>query len=200
MNILITENQLIRITEQVAQLDTFMSKLINKFPEVEDFKDKLMEFIINSGCKKIEFANFNIPAMGMALHNGVVINNSILSQSLSFVLFVIFHEIAHQYQYKKYGAELMYNVYTDKISVNDAAKWMKNIEETADEFAERKCKEYINLGYINKISFNKFYKTVSLSYFVNFINSVKSELKNKDLKSHDEISSYFYNKIKSVIE
>jgi hypothetical protein len=200
MNILITENQFIRITEQVAQLDSFMSKLINKFPEVEEFKDKLMDFIINSGCKKIEFANFRFPAMGLALHDGVLINNSILSNSLSYVLFVLFHEIAHQYQYKKYGAELMYKVYTDKISITDAAKWMKNTEETADEFAERKCREFINLGYIDEISFKRFYKSVSLSYFENFIYMVKSELKNKNLKSDDEISSYFYNKIKSVIE
>lgn len=200
MNILITENQFIRITEQVAQLDTFMSKLINRFPEVEGFKDKLTDFISNSGCKKIEFANFRFPAMGMALHDGVLINNSVLSNSLSFVLFVIFHEIAHQYQYKKYGAELMYKVYTDKISITDAAKWMKNVEVIADEFAERKCKEFIKLGYINTMSFNKFYNKVGLDYFENFIYMTKSELKNKNLTSHDEISSYFYNKVKSVIE
>jgi hypothetical protein len=200
MNILITENQFKLITEQVNKLDTFISKLINIYPEVENFKNDLEKFIIDSNCKKIEFTNFKIPAQGAALHNGVIINNSVLSQPLSHILFVIFHEIAHQYQYKKYGEELMYKVYTDEISVEDAAKFMKNIEETADEFATRKCREYIKLGYIKSSSFKSFYKSINLNYFISFINGVKSELKAKNLKSPDEISLYFYNKIKSEIE
>jgi hypothetical protein len=77
---------------------------------------------------------------------------------------------------------------------------MKNIEETADELADRKCREYIKLGYIKSISFGKFYKTVNLNYFSSFINGVKLELKAKQLKSPEEISQYFYNKIKREIE
>jgi hypothetical protein len=200
MRIVISEQQYRLLTEQTNELDTFMSKLINRYPEVENFKEELERFIINSGCKKIEFADFKHMALGAALHNGVLINNFVLSKPLSDILFVIFHEIAHQYQYKKYGEELMYQVYTDEISVEEAAKFMKNIEETADEFADRKCREFVKQGHIKSASFNKYYNKINLNYFVAFISAVKSELKSKQLKSPDEISSYFYNKLKSKIE
>ena len=200
MKIILTEQQYKLLIEQTGGLDNFLSQLVKRYPEVKNFKTDLENFIINSDCKKIEFASFKFPAQGAALHNGVLINKATLNKPLSFVLFVIFHEIAHQYQYKKYGEELMYKVYTDEISVEEAAKFMKNIEETADEFADRKCREYIKLGYIKSVTFQKFYKSVNLNYFSSFINGVKSDLKTKQLKSPDEISQYFYNKIKTEIE
>ena len=57
MRIVITERQLNNlISPNVEGLEDLMNQIIDKFPEVEDYKDKLIDFINKSNCKKIEFA------------------------------------------------------------------------------------------------------------------------------------------------
>ena len=78
MRIIITEKQLdVLVSPNVEGLEELMSQITNKFPEVEDYKDKLVDFINKSNCKKIEFANMQ-HAGGLSLHNSVLINKILL--------------------------------------------------------------------------------------------------------------------------
>lgn len=200
MKIIITERQYSLIVEQVDGLDNFMSIISDEYNLSKNNAEIIRQSIINSGCKKIEFSKFKFPALGIALVNGVLINSDSLKKPLSTLLFIIFHEIAHSYQYRKYGAEKMTEFYTDKLSIKDAAKLMKEIEHVADEFASRKCREFKKLGIIRNISFTGFYKTINLDYFEKFIDGVKNELKQNKLTDIDDITLYFYNKVKAEIE
>ena len=92
-------------------IETFIDTIDLQYEISDEIREFLFDFISNSDCKKIEFANFKMGVMGIALHSGVMINKMILSRNLEFLLFVIFHEIAHQYQFKKYGKDIMYNCY-----------------------------------------------------------------------------------------
>lgn len=136
------------LSESVEGVDDFVGEIVKRHPDFKEHADKLEEAIEKSGCKKIEFARFKFPAWGAALHSGVLINNQVLYQPLPLLLFVIFHEIAHQYQYKKYGAEKMYEYFKDEISDEDAAKFLYGVEIVADEFGSRKLREFQNKGYI----------------------------------------------------
>ena len=140
----LTESDLIRfvrriIKEETSGLGDFVGTLKSNFNISDELVDFVSDFIQKSDCNKIEFTKFKYPALGAALHNGVLINNMVLNSSLELTLFAIFHEIAHQYQYKKYGIEKMYEFYNNEISVVDTAKFMKTIETTADNFASRTC-------------------------------------------------------------
>jgi hypothetical protein len=191
-NIIVSEN------EQTIGLDNFISEIIKEHPETEKYSNVIKQSIINSGCKRIEFAKFKYPASGLALSSGVLINKNKLYGPLDVLLYTIFHEIAHSYQYKKYGEKKMYEFYNDEVSLDEAAKLMRNIELVADEFSLRKCREFVKLGLIDEFNVNSYYKNVSLQQFKHFINSIKENLKISNLKSPEEINKYFYNLIKSI--
>jgi hypothetical protein len=188
------------VNEETSNLGNFIETLKSKF----DMSDELVNFVVNfiekSDCQKIEFANFSYPALGIALHNGVLINNSVFNRSLEFALFVIFHEISHQYQYKKYGIEKMYEFYNDEISVTDVAKFMKQVEMIADNFASRKIRELQNMELINKnYTPVEIYKTVPESSLVAFIESIRAQLRARNITSPDGISEFYYNLIKNSL-
>lgn len=194
------ESKLIRrvINEETSGLGDFIETLKSKFDMPDELVDFVVNFIEKSDCQKIEFAEFKYPALGAALHNGVLINGSVLNRPLGFALFVIFHEIAHQYQYKKYGIEKMHEFYNDEISVVDTAKFMKTIETTADNFASRKIRELQAMGLIDeKYVPIEMYKTVPESRLVAFIEDIRSKLRERNITSPDDISKFYYNLIKN---
>ena len=194
------ESKLIRrvINEETSGLGDFIETLKSKFDMPDELVDFVVNFIEKSDCQKIEFAEFKYPALGVALHNGVLINISVLNRPLGFALFVIFHEIAHQYQYKKYGIEKMLEFYNDEISVVDTAKFMKTIETTADNFASRKIRELQTMGLIDeKYVPIEMYKTVPESRLVAFIEDIRSKLRERNITSPDDISKFYYNLIKN---
>ena len=196
----LAESNLVRrvINEETSGLGDFIETLKLKFDMSDELVDFVVNFIEKSDCQKIEFSEFKYPALGAALHNGVLINVAILNRPLGFALFVIFHEIAHQYQYKKYGIEKMNEFYNDEISVVDTAKFMKTIETTADNFASRKIRELQGMGLIDeKYVPIEMYKTVPESRLVAFIEDIRSKLRERNITSPDDISKFYYNLIKN---
>jgi hypothetical protein len=187
------------LKEETQGIQPFLYRIMSTYPETEQHIDKIKSFIENSNCEKIEVSKFKFSAMGLALHNGVVFNDIIFNYPLSSFLFVVFHEIAHQYQYKKYGNDKMYECYLGEISVDEAAEFMKEIEITADEFATRKIREFIKMGLISnedKRMVNAIYKNVPISHFENLISKTRDDLRQKDTKNFEGITNYFYNMLK----
>jgi len=186
------------ITEETANIDSFLNKIMARYPQTEKFIGDIKSFIENSDCKKVEVAKFKYPALGLAVHNGVLFNEVVFNQPLPNFLFIIFHEIAHQYQYKKYGDDKMYEFYLGEIDVKDAAIAMKEIEMIADEFASRKVREFVKLGFIsqpNNPALSQ-YKSVPLPHFEALINQTKQMIKDKGLSDFDDIADIFYNMVK----
>ena len=200
MRIVITERQLNNlISPNVEGLEDLMNQIIDKFPEVEDYKDKLIDLINKSNCKKIEFATMQ-HAGGLSLHISVLLNKILLNRDLNSLIFIIFHEIAHQYQFKKYGAEKMYELYTGKIHLEDAVDFLYNTEITADEFAFRKVKEFHKLGLLKTITDMRMYKKMGKHNLANMYSQVKKILSVRKGDSPDEVSEVLYNFIKIKIE
>ena len=197
MNLKETIRRILR--EDTAGIQPFLYRIMSTYPETEPYIGKIKSFIENSNCKKIEVSKFKFPAMGVALHNAVVFNEIIFNYSLSSFLFVMFHEIAHQYQYKKYGDDKMYECYLGEVDVKDAAETMKQIEIIADEFATRKVREFIKLGLIDKEDrqiVKSIYKNVPISHFEKLISDTRNELRKKNQTSFEDVTNYFYNMLK----
>jgi len=189
------------INEETDGVTIFLNKIQAEYDISDSLYTELMEFIEKSNCKKIEFAKFNYPALGLALHNGVLINSNMIGDNLSFLIFVIFHEVAHQFQFKKYGDKIMYGVYSGDVSIDEAAKFMKHTEEVADEFAMRKIRELQKKGLIdNNYRANSPYRNISVQSIKSMIIRFRDELERKDITSPNDISKYFYNMVKSKIQ
>jgi hypothetical protein len=178
-------------------LSSFLDEIDSKFNLSQDLRNKIEDFIQKSGCKKIEFAKFKFPALGLALHDGVLINQAALYRRLEDLLFVVFHEIAHQYQFKKYGEEKMYECYVGDISDDEAAEYMQKTEIVADEFASRKIRELQKLGLIDK-SFipPQMYKNTPKFQIKHMVTNYRMMLKRQNIKSPEKISEFFYNMVK----
>ena len=189
------------INEETDGVTVFLNKIQAEYDISDSLYTELMEFIEKSNCKKIEFAKFNYPALGLALHNGVLINSNMIGDNLSFLIFVIFHAVAHQFQFKKYGDKIMYGVYSGDVSIDEAAKFMKHTEEVADEFAMRKIRELQKKGLIdNNYRANSPYRNISVQSIKSMIIRFRDELERKDITSPNDISKYFYNMVKSKIQ
>jgi hypothetical protein len=191
------------LLEYDGSIDGFVYQLEDHFPEIDDYRDEIKKFLVDSGCQKIEFALIGgpIPAQGLSLHDRVIINTNILNKSLEYALYVIFHEVAHQYQYKKYGKDFAIKLYLNEISVEDGYKILKNIEFVADQFAIRKCREFVKLGLLdaNKtVKYGAYSKVPDIGFKSSLI-QFKNLIKSKKLTDPDEISQLIYNHVMGLL-
>lgn len=186
------------LKEETEGIDNFIKEILSVYNMSDELKSFVKKFIEESECKKIEFANFKIPALGVALHDGVLINKDAIKRGgLEFLLFVIFHETAHQYQFKKYGKEVMYDCYLGEISDDKAADFMKKTEEVADEFGIRKIRQLQKNGLIKKEFMPpQIYKNVPISHIKQMVVSYKMQMRKNKVDSPEKISEFFYNMIK----
>lgn len=188
------------LNEETEGVKDFLETIIKKHPEVKDFYDVLLKFIEESECKRINFSKFKVGVLGLALSSGVLINENVLNMNLTMMLFIIFHEIAHQYQFKKYGAEKMYDVYKNEMSLDDAAEMMKKIEMVADEFAARKVRQLNKMGFLDKNFIVPSYsKNMTNQQLKSMISHYRSQISKSELNTSKEISEYFYNMVKANI-
>jgi len=187
------------LKEDTKGIDTFLDELSNNYELSEDLLGFIKKFIEESECKRINFSKFKIGVLGLALESGVLINSTIIGRPLPFVLFVIFHEIAHQYQFKKYGDDVMYKCYLGDITEKEAADFMKKTEEVADEFASRKIKQLQKMGLVGPFTPPQVYKNMPIQQITMMVNNFRNEMKRNNIDSKEKISEFFYNMVKSEI-
>jgi len=187
------------LKEETEGIDSFLSEITQVHDMSDELKDFVKKFIEESNCKRINFSRFNIPAMGLALESGVLINSMSLRQPLPFLLFLIFHEVAHQYQFKKYGEEMMYDCYLGEISESDAAKFMKQTEEVADDFAYRKIRQLQKLKLVGPYTPPQMYKNVPIQQITMMVNNYRNDMRRKNIDSPKKVSEYFYNMVKNEL-
>jgi hypothetical protein len=206
MRIIITENQLNRmisqanlLNEETQGVEEFIDALTGAYPDLEQHRELIGKIIEHSGCPKIEFASMKF-ASGLALSIGVLISRHVLRGSKEQALFIIFHELAHQHQFKKYGAEKMYELYSGDISLPDAVKFLRYTENVADQFGMRKCRELAKNGILDtsKIITKGGYDNYNDKAFEAQIVTIAKKVKEANLTSPEQISEMMYNWIKNM--
>lgn len=195
MRILITENQRRILFEETENVDNFLSELSTYFNLSPESLSVIKKDIESSGCGKIEFRYFKIRGVGGAsLPDGVLINRMIRDLNIGDVIFTIFHEIAHQYQYKKYGNDFSYKLYNNDIDMKEAIGKLRNIEEIADNFGIRKYREYSKRGIINgSMPHNSGYNEYKDDDFKHLILTMQKIIRDAGVTSTEEITTMFYN-------
>jgi hypothetical protein len=184
------------LKEEVKGIDTFFNEIKQKHSLDVELEDFLKKFIEESKCQRINFSGFNIPALGLALDTGVLINKTVLNMSLPMLCFVILHETAHQYQFKKYGSETMYECYIGEITNAQAADFMKKTEIVADEFASRKIRQLQKMGYFEGFNPPEVYKNIPIFQIEMMVNQYRQMIKKNKISSPEKISEFFYNMVK----
>ena len=187
------------LKEETEGIDSFLDEISSKHNMSDELKDFVKQFIEESDCKRINFSRFKMGVMGLALESGVLINSVALNHPLPFLLFLIFHEVAHQYQFKKYGEDVMYDCYLGEISEREAAEFMKHTEEVADDFASRKIRQLQKLNLIGPYTPPQMYKNVPIQQITMMINNYREDMRRKNIDSPKKVSEYFYNMIKSEL-
>ena len=197
--IIINEQQLNFLLEQQG-IDDFFEMMSETFPDSVYIMQFIKDFITKSGCKSIKVDSFKYPALGLSTINGSVLNIKVFSLELSYFLYVLFHEIAHQYQYKKYGIDKMYGCYTRDLSLREGALFMKNCENIADEFAMRKLRE-LKKYFGDKLKItnqeSKVYQDTPIEYFEKLIEKFIKIIEQKGYNDKNEITEILYNFIKN---
>ena len=198
MKYILTESQYNLLLEQTSGLDEFLVKVKETYNIDDEFIDKIKEFVVNSDCKRIIVQNIRM-GEALALSDRLVMSPRVFTKPLPMFLFILFHEVAHQYQYKKYGEEKMYSVYVGDTSIEDASEFMKNTEIVADEFATRKVREFVKLGLIPEkdATFNGMYKNIPIQAIMGMIQQFRSVIKQGNITKPSDVSEFFYNMVKS---
>lgn len=179
----------------VDGLDDVIERIKSRHPNIQDsLVAKIKEFVAESGVKKIQIKQFALPALGASLIDRVLLNTNVLNSNLSFILYVLFHEIAHQYQYKKYGFGAMWLYFNDDITAQEAIKKLRRIENVADTYAIRKLKKIQASGEkIDASGLHGYYASMPDSNIISYINLIKKMLKDAGSKDPNKISEALYN-------
>jgi hypothetical protein len=200
------ENEDDDIPEELVKKLNSEKEFFNIFPE--ELKAEIQRVFNETNTKNIKFDTFNIAALGLSTPDGVILNSNILRRGFYEVLFILFHELAHQYQYKKYGDKAMLDIYFDEMSLEDAAKFMLDVEHVADEYGARKLKQIIRRGLIpnrfgdindNTIKRYKGYTNINERSLMGMISHTKDLMRKNNITNHEQVSEFMYNLIKGQI-
>ena len=187
------------LKEETERVDMFLDEITSVHTMSDELRDFVKNFINDSNCERIDFANFKMAgAMGVAIKSGVLINKIALKRSLPFLLFLIFHEIAHQYQFKKYG-NIMYKCYIGDISEMEAAEFMKHTEEVADDFASRKIRELQKLNLIDNFNPIQIHRNLPIQQVLMMVSRYREDMRMNNIDTPEKVSEYFYNIVKSEL-
>jgi len=198
MKILLTESQYTLLLEATEGLDEFLKTLKTELKLSDELIDEVKSIFEKTDCKKVSFEMLSGPD-GLALHNKLVIDPQILKKYAPVqVLFIIFHELAHQYQFKKYGAEKMMGLYLNEVPLDDAAEAMAKYEAVADEFGVRKVRELKQKGLLDsKYPPIKGYgNNPTPSRFKYMLYTIRTELTRRGVDNIDKAAEYIYNMVK----
>lgn len=187
------------LKEETERVDMFLDEISSVHTMSDELRYFVKNFINDSNCERIDFANFKMAgAMGVAIKSGVLINKIALKRSLPFLLFLIFHEIAHQYQFKKYG-NIMYKCYIGDISEMEAAEFMKHTEEVADDFASRKIRELQKLNLIDNFNPVQIHRNLPIQQVLMMVSRYREDMRMNNIDTPEKVSEYFYNIVKSEL-
>lgn len=181
-------------SNSISGFDKVIEKIKSKGQYTEEQINKIKDFIRKSGVVDLEISPIK-NASGVALDNKVTINPKVFEYPITRLLYIIFHEVAHAYQFKKYGKTKKWNMYFNEQPVEESAKFMKYLENIADEFAIRKLRELANLGMITKLDTKLIYpeySSIPLNYYIKFIKFFREKISNAGITDPQQINDLLY--------
>lgn len=181
-------------------LSEFISTIKSSKPMLPSglIKD-LEDYIIQSGCTKVRFDKLSTKAMGLSTYDECILSYDVLRMQYEYTLYIIMHEIAHQYQYKKYGKDIALDIYKSETDINHAVEKLLYLESEADSVAIDTLNDFITKHKVKssvKI-IPRYLNNTNTDYFKNYITKIREDVVNNNYTSIDDINKYMYNRIKN---
>lgn len=184
----------------VNGLDQFIKILKDTFKIHHDVIDDLKDYILKSGCKAIEFDTL-YGASGISKTDKCVIADKVLKRPIENALYVILHEVSHQYQYSKYGKNVMWDSYNSNIDIEKAVDLLMNIELVADRLAIVKTRHLLDSNGVKDYKpVTAVYPKMSRQYFKNHLESLRKNVKDKDIQNVDGVNNMMHDELKKKPE
>lgn len=184
------------MTKGIKNLISTISKLR---PDIKKSVLKDIEsFIIASKCIEIKFENLSEKAAGISKTDECIISTIVFRFPTEYMLYMILHEISHQYQYKKYGKNLVLDVYLNNTPLQEATEKLLCIEKIADRLALMKMKHiFKNNNVISQINpVPRYLNMTDLTKMKEHVQSMRDAVAKLNLKTIEEINNHLYSKIK----
>jgi hypothetical protein len=193
MKLIETLNSLVG-DEKYYEIVKIIKKKYPKFYN-EEFLEDVFDWIEKSGVKSIKFENLT-DAMGIAHYNRLILDEKTSTMgSLCFFLYVLLHETSHYYQFKKHGEDIEYDIFNND-DTQEIVKNLLNVEIAADRLALmklRQLKTKYNLNCNIPFSVYKNIKDSGGSSLISYIETVRKEIKNGNIKNNIELVDFVYN-------
>lgn len=187
------------LREQVSEkeiesgFEDFYKLFTEKYGKIENFKEILQE--IESDIKKSPTPKITITDRGMfcgmSLTDNVILSKSIFSREIFSFIFVLFHEIAHQYQYKKYGKNLLYELTTNEITDATLNKLI-DIEQVADRFGKNMASKYATKFNLQKRPISSPYDNIEYgkNSYKRLIEDIQKKIKEGEITCVEQMESF----------
>ena len=179
-------------------LDKFLNRIQCSKNKLNSDAIKELELFIEESCSSaIRFEKMSMRALGISKTDECILNTKVLELYPEYMLYVILHEISHQYQYKKHGKEIALEIYSDSIDLEAAAQKLLWLEKTADRLAIKKMKSVLKTA---KITLNaeikpRYLNLTDTEYLKKHILEIREDAKSLGLKTIEDINNHIYRKI-----
>ena len=198
MKLIETLNSLIA-NEKYSELNKIIKEKYPKYYSTELMED-LFSWIEGANIKSIKFERLT-QAAGMAHYDKLILDNDILNKNFCYFLYVLLHETSHYYQFNKHGMDLEYKIFSSG-DVDKIAEEILDVEIIADRLAIRKFNMFINKYNLQCSTPKSYYSEIKTNkeknkHYFNYINYVIKLIKEKNIKSNQELVDAVYNMVKS---
>lgn len=167
---------------------------MNRLENLPQLQKDIQDFIKSSGCKDFKFLPLNPITGGISAPNYCIISTNLNHIPLNVYLYIILHEIAHQFQYKKYGNNVALPVY-DSTPIEESLTILLFLEGQADRLAIKKLKELNKKHNLNlEIPRYRYFGMVDTSKLKTYIGEIKQEVSKYNLKDIELINKYMLEK------
>jgi Zn-dependent peptidase ImmA (M78 family) len=133
------------------KLEAYYASLQEHAPDIyqqaDDKADMMAQDVMNEiDALQIDYSFESLNgALGIAKHDKCIISNKALTYNPAEFMFILFHELGHYHQYRKYGDDFALSIYTnDQQQIEEDLDKLLWIENTANRFALMKTKFYID--------------------------------------------------------
>jgi hypothetical protein len=183
---------------KVKDLDKFLNKIQSSKNRITDTAvEELRHFIYNSSCKHIRFEDMSMKALGISKTDECVLSYKVLELYPEYMFYIILHEVSHQYQYKKYGKDLVLDIYNNTLEIESAVDKLLWLEKTADRLAIKKMKYIFSICKKKPIDIiPRYLNLTDTEYFKKYILKIREDVKNFELKTIEDINNHIHKTIK----
>jgi hypothetical protein len=169
---------------------------MNRLENLPLLQKDIQDFIKSSGCKDFKFLPLKSTTGGISAPNYCIISSNLEHIPLNVYLYIILHEISHQFQYKKYGRDVALSIY-DSTPIEESLETLLFLESQADRLAIFKLKQLNKKHNLDlEIPEYRYLGMKNTSKLKSYINGIKKEVLEFNLKDIDLINEYLLNKYK----